>query len=155
MCFYHCTLTTICEILTFDWLDDVIWFTAPYITSFTMTGFTQRLCNNNIFVLFGIIKYLLTGYSGDSKFTISLPWVRSYLTSRGNNKLAILLNFSQSNGTRTLYQKGQWQPCIMSTCGSKISAKMFWWQSVRLFQEVHAYMHCFRNNTSNIHVSIS
>ena len=80
-----------CEILTFDWLDDVIQSTAPY---FTMTGFTQRLCNNNIFVLFGIIKYLLTGYSGDSKFTVSLPCIGSYLTSRGNNELAIALTTS-------------------------------------------------------------
>ena len=28
--------------------------------------------NKNIFVLFGIIKYLWTGNSGDSKFTVSL-----------------------------------------------------------------------------------
>ena len=47
------------------WL--VRWRNSRFIQLFAVT-----ISNYNIFVLFGIIKYLWTGYSGNSKFTVSI-----------------------------------------------------------------------------------
>lgn len=38
----------------------------------SINSFAMKISNFNILVLFGIIKYLLTGYSGDSKFAVTV-----------------------------------------------------------------------------------